>query len=280
MPPSVAPADLRAGEVERLAEWLAGACMAARAAADVTGDKAGIVAVTQAIARLKAATVSQAREGIDQELLADEMLSLCLAYPADVALRALNEAKHASKFFPLPADLGPRLEALMEVRRAWLQTVESWPAQIADGRQSEDLQARHARARRIVRRLEAVRDRGPWFPADQVQLDAQQWALARLSERLSAAGIEALPDSAEADEEAARKRIASALGETARGIRERDSAGREEAKAALGGGGAFLCVCHGVRYRRVEEKPGQCSFPCCKASPLHTGNQEAPADEA
>ena len=271
---------MRAGEVGRLAEWLAGACMAARAAADLTGDKAGIVAVTQAIARLKAVTVSQAREGIDQELLADEMLGLCLAYPADVALRALEDAKTGSKYFPLPAELRPRLESLMEVRRAWLRAVEAWPAQIADGRQSEALQARHARARRIVRRLEAVRTRGPWFPADQVQLDQQQHALASLSERLTAAGVEPLPESAEADEEATRERIATELGETARGIRERDTANREEAKAALGGGGAFLCRCHGLRYRRVEQKPEECAFPDCAANTLVTQTEEEASHEA
>lgn len=205
-PTTSAPADLTPGGAERLHDWIAGACLSARdlEAALPAGSRSGLageaggeagpaLAIGAAMARLRAVTVSRRSDGLDQELLADELLDLCLRYPADIALSALEQAKAASRFFPTYADLLTALETPLKLRRNWLRAVAGWPAQLADGRQREALQIRRRRAARILARLEGRRPFGGWLPCDQAEWDRQSGALARLEAKLAALERSARP---------------------------------------------------------------------------------------
>ncbi len=188
-PTRTAPADLRPGESERLRDWIAGTCLAARDLDALTGgcgDDGAALSIGTAIARLRAVTVSRRSDGLEQELLADELLRLCLRYPADIALAALEQGKAAGKFFPAYAELLAMLEALLQPRRAWLQAVEGWPQQVAEGRHRTALAERRLRALRILERLASRRRTGRWLPCDQAEWARQSAALAGLERRLAA----------------------------------------------------------------------------------------------
>ena len=192
-PAETAPPDLEAGAAERLRDWIAGTCLPARELDGLMEMETGrrmnadaAVRVGAAVARLRAVTVSRRSDAVEQELLADELLRLCLNYPVDVAVAALEEAKTTSRFFPAYADLQVLLERLVRPRRLWLRAVESWPAQMADGRHREVLRRRRDRAARIVVRLETRRSKGCWLPRDQVEWELQRAALDSLDARLSA----------------------------------------------------------------------------------------------
>lgn len=189
------PADLRPDDGQRLYDCIAGACIPARrleaallagSSSETGGEPGAALAIGSAMARLRAVTVSRRSEGVDQDLLADELLDLCLNYPADIALSALEQAKGDSRFFPTYADLLAALEAPLTLRHAWLRAVESWSAQIADGRQYETLRSRRLRSVRILAGLEARRRDGAWLPCDRLEWARQSAALKRLDSQLAA----------------------------------------------------------------------------------------------
>lgn len=263
-PPEVAPADLRPGDSERLAEWIGGACLPARDLDELT-DGGIAMTIAGALARLRAVTVSRKAEGMDQELQADELLSLCLRYPADVALQAITDAKDSERFFPTYADMVTALEALNKRRRLWLDAVEGWPVQIADGRHHAELQRRHDRARRIVRRLQDRRATGGWLPRDDVDLQRQTSSMQRLAKELSDLGLQPLPEGTPKARDTERERIADALHEASDGLRTRAATARKASmKHHKTARGIRVCTCHGLSWKSDEAKPDQCISPRCR----------------
>lgn len=262
-PPEVAPADIRPGDAERIGRYIDGACMPAADLEDLTGCGV-VVNIGGAIARLRAVTVSRRTDGMDQDLLADELLSLCLRYPGDVALQALSDAKESAKFFPTYAEMVEALEALVRPRFVWRKAVAGWPIQIEHGSHHDDLRRRHDRARRIVNRLLDRHDTGPWLPRDQAELDRQQASLDRLTKELSRLGLQPLPEHRERTRAEVRQEVAEDLHEAARGLRNRESEAKAAAmKSQAAPRGVRVCKCHGLSWRSDQPKPDQCISPRC-----------------
>lgn len=262
-PPEVAPADARPGDAERIARYIDGACMSA-ADLNELADTDVAMSIGGAIARLRAVTVSRRTEGTDQELLADELLSLCLRYPADVALQALSDAKESARFFPTYAEMVKALEALVRPRFAWRKAVAGWQVQIEHGSHHDDLRRRHDRARRIVRRMMDKRAEGPWLPSDESELQRHDVSLKRLAAELSRLGLQPWPEDRQRTPREVRQEVAEDLHAAARELRNREKEARAASlKGTKAPRGIRACKCHGLTWRSDQPKPGQCISPRC-----------------